>query len=151
MPATHRLRGPLPRDGNRCLRFGDQLSCERDDVIARAPAIERIMSEVAAPCCRPLGSLFSKEVRRQQKHCRSWSSGGGCNEGLVEVVFNAVRLSDAAHPLCARLEQLDMVQFLEGVLVGLSALDVLDKCNERDAGFQGFGEGGTRSVAAGPF
>jgi hypothetical protein len=44
-----------------------------------------------------------------------------------------------------------MVQLLEGVLVDLMPLDLLDDGDDRDAGLERFGQGATSSVAAGPF
>ena len=111
------------------LRAGQQVGRGLDRVTRGHAAVQREMAQAGMPLRR--GGGFVQQVGRQHQRHRPRAARAGNREGLVHVVLDARGLGDAADPLGAGGEQADVVELLEGVLVGLVAVDVL---HQRDHG-----------------
>lgn len=114
---------------------GQQVGCGGDRRRVGLRPVQRIGAEAGDPArlarCRIL-----EQVDRHDQDRRAGPAAGRRGEGHVDIVVDAVGLGDAAHPLGDAAEEVEMVQFLEGVAVGRAAGHVLDQGHDRDRGLQ---------------
>ena len=75
---------------------------------------------------------FQQQVLRKQQHHRPRPSAGCSGERHVHVVFNARDVGDALDPFGATTKDIEVIELLKRILVGLIAPHVLHDRQYRD-------------------
>jgi hypothetical protein len=120
-------------DDKRILRPGDELRGFRDAGGIRDTAIERIRAEhrLARGVTKLRARGFEQKILRTQQHRRTGATARGGGERHVHVILDARDLGHAANPFRAAAEDIEVVELLECVAIGLRAPHVL---HDRDDG-----------------
>ena len=91
-----------------------------------------------------------EHVGRRQQHDRAWPPRGRNGEGHIDIVVDPLRPVDSPDPLRHRIEETEMVEFLEGVLAGLRGRHLLDKGDDRRRGLERLGQRWDQQGCGGP-
>ena len=127
------------RDDQRGAGGREHLGGFGDPFRIRHHTVEGEVAEDRLACRQPCRRK-AEDISRYQEHGRSRAAGGRGPEGHVDIVVEALGEIDAANPFGDRVEQSEMVEFLECVLVGLRPWHFLDQGDDRHGGLQRLGE-----------
>ncbi|KCB30458.1 hypothetical protein L543_3247 [Bordetella hinzii L60] len=128
-------------DHHRALGLGDQARGLLQRLAGRQAAVQRKVAQAGAPRGQVrLGRGLQQQVGRQEQHGGAGTAPASGGKGHVQVIVDAAGVDDAAHPLGARTEHGLMVQLLEGIAVGLVAVDILHQRDHGHRSLQRFGQ-----------